>query len=503
MVRARQEPQVARKLGRYALYDEIASGGIGTVCLARFRAEAGFSRILAVKRLHPHHAKDALFVTMFRDEARLAARVQHPNVIAVLDVVSDANELFLVMEYVAGESLGKLLRRLREQGARVDPAIATSIMMGVLDGLHAAHLATNEQGVPLNIVHRDVSPQNVLVGVDGVARVVDFGIAKAAERHQDTTETGQVKGKLVYMSPEQFAGAKDVDRRSDLWSAAAVLWEMLVGRQLFLETTDALRYHSGRDALTRPSAMGAPDVLDTVVMRGLAQDPDDRFQTAREMLIALEQAVVPASPRHVAEWVQKNAREALAARAASVERIERDASRASAMTAAAAVAGNAEATVPEVDRRESVRSATGVNVTRRDVTGRSRRGLGMWGTLLLLAGGLAGAALHPAVRAKLRSEPSAKWSVVTRTSTTASSRIALPIPSVGASTASEAASLGDVVPRPVSSPANADAAPVASAKRAGPKPPLRAVKSRTAPSTPAVSAPGSSASDPLDLRSRQ
>src|SRR5262245_3092434 len=185
MAQAEEHP-VERVVGRYALYGEIASGGMATVHFERLLGPVGFSRTVAIKRLHPQFAKDPEFVSMFLDEARLAARIRHPNVVATLDVVATKGELFLVMEYVQGESLSRLARAVMARGENLPPRIVASIMCGVLHGLHAAHEARDQRGEPLGIVHRDVSPQNVLVGIDGTARVVDFGVAKASGRHQST-----------------------------------------------------------------------------------------------------------------------------------------------------------------------------------------------------------------------------------------------------------------------------------------------------------------------------
>ena len=320
-----RERALPRTLGRYTLYEELAAGGIGSVCLARMRGESGFSRVMAVKRLHRQYARDPHFVTMFLDEARLAARVRHPNVVSTDDVVSAADELYLVMEYVPGESLSRLLSAVARTGARVEPAIAVAIMAGVLEGLNAAHGATNEQGVPLHIVHRDISPQNVMIGVDGVARVIDFGIAKALGRHQETTQSGHVKGKLSYMAPEQLSNGKLVDRRTDLWAASVLFWEMIVGKRLFPGPADALRFHGSSEIVVLPSALGVPDVFDEIIRKGLSREMDQRFQTARDMLTAIEGTVAPAPARRVAQWVQKFARDALAMRAAQVKEIERDA----------------------------------------------------------------------------------------------------------------------------------------------------------------------------------
>jgi serine/threonine-protein kinase len=223
-----EKDTVARNIGRYVLFREIAHGGMATVHLGRLRGVGGFARTVAIKRLHPQFARDPEFVSMFLDEARLAARVQHPNVVSVLDVVASERELFLVMDYVHGEALSRLLKHARACGIPVPANIVCAVLLDLLYGLHAAHEALSERGDPLNIVHRDVSPQNVLVGVDGIARVLDFGIAKPAQRVHQSTRTGQLKGKLSYMAPEQFSTGA-VDRRADVYSAAVLLWEALTG----------------------------------------------------------------------------------------------------------------------------------------------------------------------------------------------------------------------------------------------------------------------------------
>jgi serine/threonine-protein kinase len=191
-------------IGRYALFDRIAAGGMASVHLGRLFGEGGFTRTVAIKRLHAQLALDPDFASMLLDEARLCARIHHPNVVATLDVVSAEAELFLVMEYVVGESLVHLLRASEASPDRASPALVASVMSGVLHGLHAAHEATSDRGELLGIVHRDVSPHNVLVGVDGVARVLDFGVAKALGRVH-TTEEGTLKGKVSYMAPEQIS----------------------------------------------------------------------------------------------------------------------------------------------------------------------------------------------------------------------------------------------------------------------------------------------------------
>lgn len=314
-------------LGRYALYGEIAAGGMATVHLARLLGPVGFARTVAIKRLHPHLAKDPDFVAMFLEEARLAARVRHPNVVATLDVVSDDGELFLVMEYVAGESLSRLVRKARERGERVPPRHAVAIMSGALEGLHSAHDAKSEKGQPLGLVHRDVSPQNVHVGVDGVPRLLDFGIAKATNRVQET-RTDQIKGKVAYMSPEQLAKGA-IDRRADVYSASVVLWEALTGQRLFkADDVPSLVYAIINEEVRRPSSL-VPDLppgLDEIVMKGLEREADNRWSSAREMAAALEDALAPAPAREIGEWVHAIAGDALDWRQELVHRIESETS---------------------------------------------------------------------------------------------------------------------------------------------------------------------------------
>jgi serine/threonine protein kinase len=316
-------PASVRVVGRYALHGEIAAGGMATVHYGRLLGQAGFSRTVAIKRLHAQYAKDPDFVAMFLDEARLAARIHHPNVVSTLDVVAREGELFLVMEYVHGEALSKLVKRAAARGQPIAPRIAGAIVSGFLHGLHAAHEARNERGEPLEIVHRDISPQNVLVGGDGVPRVVDFGVAKAIGQVH-TTREGQLKGKLAYMAPEQIHGFA-VTRRTDVYAASIVFWEMLTGQRLFARDTEAAVMLA---ALTStppaPSSVlpSLPTALDRVVLRGLARKPEARFQTARDMALAIEQAIDVALPSEVGAWLQSIAPETLAERAACVAEIE-------------------------------------------------------------------------------------------------------------------------------------------------------------------------------------
>jgi serine/threonine-protein kinase len=312
-------------VGRYALRHEIAAGGMAVVHLGRLVGPAGFSRTVAIKRLHPHLARNPEFVAMFLDEARLAARIRHPNVVSTLDVVATDGELFVVMEYVPGDSLARLLGSAADRGERATLPVAASIMVNVLHGLHAAHEACDEQGRPLSLVHRDVSPHNILVGTDGLAHLIDFGVAKAAGRAQVTRE-GQLKGKLAYMAPEQLRG-KPVDRRADVFGAAVVFWEMLTGARLFEGADEGEIYGKVmRGDVQRPSRW-AGDIgrtTDAIVLRGLARNPARRYESARAMALAIESALPLAPASHVGKWVEGLRGEMLAERQRQIAEIERE-----------------------------------------------------------------------------------------------------------------------------------------------------------------------------------
>jgi serine/threonine-protein kinase len=312
-----------RTIGRYRIYDEIASGGMGTVHFGRMTGAAGFARTVAIKRLHPQFAKEPEFVEGLIDEARVAARIRHPNVVATLDVLAEEGEMLLVMEYVEGVTLSHLIRELSRDGKLVPIPIAIGMITGALYGLHAAHEALGEDGAPLQVVHRDVSPQNIIVGIDGAARVVDFGVAKAVGRLQTTTD-GRVKGKIAYMPPEQLRGLA-VDRRADVYSAAVVLWEVLAGRRLFKgdsggETMNAvLTMRVPRVGELRPEVPGA---IDDIISKAMGRNLEDRTTSARAMAVALETAVQPAGPREIGDWLVSVSKDTLAERRAIVAAIE-------------------------------------------------------------------------------------------------------------------------------------------------------------------------------------
>src|SRR5690606_10341520 len=214
-VRAAANP---RQVGRCELFAEIAHCGMATIHLGRWVGAGGFAKTVAVKALHPQFARDPEFVKMFLAEARVVARIRHPNVMPTIDLVEEAGELFIVMDYIHGATLAHLMRAARRAGERMPTDIVLRIVAGMLQGLHAAHDAKNAQGEPMCVIHRDVSPENVLIGVDGYARLIDFGIATAMGRFSATGE-GQVKGKIGYLTPEQVLG-DPLDRRTDVFSAS-------------------------------------------------------------------------------------------------------------------------------------------------------------------------------------------------------------------------------------------------------------------------------------------
>jgi serine/threonine protein kinase/ABC-type sugar transport system substrate-binding protein len=301
------------------MFAEIAAGGMAAIHVGRLRGPAALSRTVAIKRLHPQFAKDPEFVEMLIDEANLAARIRHPNVVSPIDVVATHGELFLIMDYVQGESLSRLALVARREGRPIPSEITRAIMCDVLHGLHAAHEAKSERGEPLGVVHRDVSPQNVLVGVDGTARVLDFGIAKAVGRAANTRQ-GQIKGKIAYMAPECFQSF-EVNRQSDVYSAAVVLWETLTGERLFKGDTDSqtvARILSDEVPLPSQLALAGSPQLDAVVLRGLARDPSKRFETARDMALALQATGPLATATQVGEWVEVTAHTELAGRASVI-----------------------------------------------------------------------------------------------------------------------------------------------------------------------------------------
>jgi serine/threonine protein kinase len=305
----RTDPQ---RIGRYELCFELASGGMASVYLARIDGVSGFEKLVALKRIHRHLAKEQGYVDMFLDEARIASRITHPNVCSVFDFGEADGEHYIAMEYLVGEPLSRLMgRAAREQVHRRSPLLPmrmACIIADACEGLHAAHELKDANGDLLHVVHRDVSPRNLFVTYDGAVQVVDFGIASARQRLHHTS-TGQVKGTFAYMAPEQLT-ANTIDRRVDIWSLGVALWEMLAVKRLFKKDTTANTIHSVLyDEISPPSAHRpqVPPELDRIVMKALARDPKNRWSTAREMGRALRGFLGAQSdvvgPAELSEWM--------------------------------------------------------------------------------------------------------------------------------------------------------------------------------------------------------
>jgi serine/threonine protein kinase len=312
-------------VGRYALFEQFATGGMATVHFGRLDGAGGFSRVVAIKRLLPHLVQNHEFTEMLLKEARLAARVRHPNVAATLDVVATKGDVLLVLDYVHGEALSTLCRsQAKEKKEQLPLPIAVGIMLDMLQGLAAIHDATDEKGRSLSLVHRDVSPPNVLVGADGVARVLDFGIATALE-HIEETAPERRKGKRGYMSPEQLRGER-LTQASDIFSAGIVMWELLAMRRLFpadQEKEPGEAVLRGDYPLVSQYRADIPLALDDIVMRALSTEPAARFRSMQQLAEAVEAASpARANARRIGEWVLDLARDALADRTRKVARVE-------------------------------------------------------------------------------------------------------------------------------------------------------------------------------------
>lgn len=274
-------PAFPAQVGRYQIALPIGVGGAATVYLARATGIGGFSRELVVKVLHPHLRVDKAYVADFLREARLAARVHHPNVLSVLDVGEDPAGVFLVMDWVDGCSLAELSQPMTHASTPMPLPIALRIMSDALAGLHAAHETVDEEGHPLGLVHRDVSPHNLLISAAGDVRLADFGIAKPTAQ-PGHTRTGVIKGKLTHMAPEQLKGAP-LDRRADIWSAGVVGWELITGQRAFHEQDEAQliqRVASGSMARLKDVRPDLPQPLLAAIDGALAVNPDDRWPTA-------------------------------------------------------------------------------------------------------------------------------------------------------------------------------------------------------------------------------
>ena len=283
--------RVGDKVGDYEIVARLRSGGMATLFLARRIGASGFHKHVAIKMVHPHLAQDPTFVQMFVDEALLSAQIDHPNVVHVEELRQIDGNHFLVMEYVDGCSLALLMLELAKRERRLHPDLGVHIAVRVADGLHAAHELSDSQGHSLGVVHRDVSPQNVLLAWKGHVKLIDFGVAKARDRSAQTTGAS-LKGKIRYMSPEQAFG-RPIDRRADIYALGVVLWETLTMHRCFRSENDLALLEEVRHPQIPPPSTFASDItpeVDAAVMKALAVDPNDRYATARDFRRALIEA---------------------------------------------------------------------------------------------------------------------------------------------------------------------------------------------------------------------
>lgn len=308
-------------LGRYRVVDEIGVGGMASVHLGRMDGPGGFQKWVAIKRIHPHLVEDDQFVDMFLDEARIAAGINHANVAQVFDLGKDDNTYWIAMEYLHGEPLREVMRAAEDRRMNITPELAARICADAAEGLHAAHELRGKNGQLLGLVHRDVTPHNLFVTYDGYTKVVDFGIAKVADRLA-STRAGTLKGKLAYMSPEQVRGA-DVDRTTDVFALGVVLWELTTNQRLFRMDTDLDTLEKVQACIVPPPSTiirGYPQGLEQVVLKALAKNKKDRYATAREFSRALQGFLMQrgafVGPEEVAQFVRSVFNERIAKREA-------------------------------------------------------------------------------------------------------------------------------------------------------------------------------------------
>src|ERR1019366_4862208 len=275
------------KLDRYELICPIAEGGMASVWIGRQTGKHGFQKLVAIKTILPKFAADPRFEQMFVDEARIASRIEHANVTQILDVGEQHDVTYLVMEYIDGDALSKLNRAAKKKGGAIPPGVVLRVMADVCGGLHAAHELLGADGQTMGVVHRDVSPQNVLVSTKGVAKLIDFGIAKARDRLAGDTKAPTLKGKVQYMAPEQALG-RPVDRRADVWAVGAVLYHLLSGKPPFEAENEIQTLFVLSSGRPPPPMRSAHPAVAAVVRRALSHVREQRFATAAEMQQALE-----------------------------------------------------------------------------------------------------------------------------------------------------------------------------------------------------------------------
>jgi serine/threonine-protein kinase len=300
---------MGQQFGKFQLLKKIATGGMAEIHLAKQRGMEGFEKLVVIKMILPHLANNQEFVQMFLDEARIAARLNHPNIVQIFDLGRAGGTYFIAMEYIQGENLRTIAKAARKAGKPLPLGHIVKIMSQACEGLYYAHTKQDTSGKPLNIVHRDISPQNILVSFDGVTKLVDFGIAKAATQVQET-RSGVLKGKYAYMSPEQCLG-RPVDARSDIFATGIVLWELATGTRLYRMSSELMilkEITEGRVVPPREVNQSIPAELEAIILKALEKDPKNRFQDAIQMHLALEEfmrnAQLSSSAVHLAGYLR-------------------------------------------------------------------------------------------------------------------------------------------------------------------------------------------------------
>ncbi|HWN67067.1 MAG TPA: protein kinase [Haliangium sp.] len=309
-------------MSKYRYSQRIGRGGMAEVFLGMQEGIGGFEKLVVIKRIFQHYCEDERFLQMFMDEARLAASIRHPNVVEILDIDRDATGFFIVMEYLSGETLGYVIPTLQSEDRLPPPHLVCRIGASIAAGLHQAHTAHDATGAPQPVVHRDVTPSNVIVCYNGVVKLLDFGVAKAIMSGEGETRVRGVKGKLSYLAPEQIANAP-VDARTDIFQLGIVIHEMLTGRGLFHASNAHQRVLAVMEReIPRPSLIhpDVPPILDDIVLAALERDPEKRVQSADELRARLEQAILaigaPASDRDVGAWMRETFSDAYSRRLA-------------------------------------------------------------------------------------------------------------------------------------------------------------------------------------------
>lgn len=319
---------IPEKIGRYTILCELGVGGMATVYLGRSRGLGDFERLFAIKMIHANLCEVPEFVSLFLNEARIAARIHHPHVVPVYDIDIEDERYYLSMDYVSGETLQLALKATWNEGLAFPIDVAAHAVASVCEGLHAAHELQDPDGDPLGVVHRDVAPQNIILGYDGIVRIMDFGIAKALDQ-VSLTQPGTWRGSVPYLAPEQVQPSSEIDRRTDVFALGVVLWETTVGQRLFQHHTElgTVARILGME-IPRPSKLreGYPQELEKIVMRSLERDPEKRFQTAQEMGDALRRSLVSSGICTTSTTIQRFLGEAFGERRGQRRAMERNAS---------------------------------------------------------------------------------------------------------------------------------------------------------------------------------